>query len=130
MDHGLANLLLRILSATQLNNLQMIYNKNLRVLSDHVPSKFSSIHLGQPWFNTKTKRAVRHKKRVYIKRARHTGNRSCESQLIVTLHNLAKSLDEKSQVDVILLDFEKAFDKWAIATFFTKQSFTVSMETS
>ena len=37
--------------------------------------------------------------------------RSCESQLIVTLHNLAKSLDEKSQVDVILLDFEKAFNK-------------------
>ena len=43
-----------------------------KVLSDHVPSKFSSTRLGQPWFNAKTKRAVRRKKRAY-KRARHTG---------------------------------------------------------
>lgn len=37
--------------------------------------------------------------------------RSCESQLIVTINDLAKGLDDKSQIDVILLDFEKAFDK-------------------
>ncbi len=37
--------------------------------------------------------------------------RSCESQLVVTLHDLTESLDKKSQVDLILLDFEKAFDK-------------------
>ena len=38
-------------------------------------------------------------------------NRSCESQLILTVNDLAKSVDDSSQVDAILLDFSKAFDK-------------------
>ena len=37
--------------------------------------------------------------------------RSCESQLIVTVNDLAKNLDYGEQTDVILLDFAKAFDK-------------------
>ena len=37
--------------------------------------------------------------------------RSCETQLIVTVHDIAKSLALENQVDVILLDFSKAFDK-------------------
>ena len=39
--------------------------------------------------------------------------RSCDTQLIVTIDDLAKVhvLDKKSQTDVILLDCEKAFDK-------------------
>ena len=37
--------------------------------------------------------------------------RSCESQLILTIHDLAKGLDDGSQIDVVLLDFSKAFDK-------------------
>ncbi|MCG7876680.1 MAG: reverse transcriptase domain-containing protein [Candidatus Thiodiazotropha endolucinida] len=38
--------------------------------------------------------------------------RSCETQLISTIHGIAKSLKSgKDQVDVILLDFAKAFDK-------------------
>jgi hypothetical protein len=37
--------------------------------------------------------------------------RSCESQLIITIDALAKSLTKGEQVDVILLDFSKAFDK-------------------
>ena len=37
--------------------------------------------------------------------------RSCKFQLIATVNNLAKGLDDKSQIDLILLDFEKAFDK-------------------
>lgn len=36
--------------------------------------------------------------------------RSCETQLIVTIQDLAKSIDDKSQSDVIMLDFSKAFD--------------------
>ena len=35
---------------------------------------------------------------------------SCESQLILTGKDLAKSLDIKSQVDMIIMDFSKAFD--------------------
>ena len=37
--------------------------------------------------------------------------RSCETQLIETINDIAKHLSDGSQVDVILLDFEKAFDK-------------------
>ena len=37
--------------------------------------------------------------------------RSCETQLIITVDDLAKNLDANEQVDVILLDFSKAFDK-------------------
>jgi hypothetical protein len=37
--------------------------------------------------------------------------RSCESQLIITIDALAKSLAKGEQVDVILLDFSKTFDK-------------------
>ena len=39
------------------------------------------------------------------------GFRSSESQLLITVDSLAKSLDYGEQVGVILLDFSKAFDK-------------------
>ena len=38
-------------------------------------------------------------------------SRSCESQLILTIPDLAKGIDENSQIDAVLLDFSKAFDK-------------------
>jgi hypothetical protein len=37
--------------------------------------------------------------------------RSCESQLILSLDDFAKNIDNSEQTDVILLDFSKAFDK-------------------
>ena len=37
--------------------------------------------------------------------------RSCESQLILTIQDLAHNIGTKGQTDVILLDFSKAFDK-------------------
>ena len=37
--------------------------------------------------------------------------RSCETQLIVTIDSIAKSFAHGEQVDIILLDFSKAFDK-------------------
>ena len=37
--------------------------------------------------------------------------RSCESQLIITFHDLATILNRHSQADVVVLDFAKAFDK-------------------
>ncbi|KAL8613876.1 hypothetical protein ACOMHN_032866 [Nucella lapillus] len=37
--------------------------------------------------------------------------RSCETQLIITNHDIAKRLSKGAQVDVVLLDFSKAFDK-------------------
>ena len=36
--------------------------------------------------------------------------RSCESQLIITVEEIARSLDNKQQVDLLILDFSKAFD--------------------
>ena len=37
--------------------------------------------------------------------------RSCETQLILTHHQWATALDKGRQVDVVFLDFSKAFDK-------------------
>ena len=37
--------------------------------------------------------------------------RSCESQLIITINDLASNINAGAQTDVILLDFSKAFDK-------------------
>ena len=37
--------------------------------------------------------------------------RSCDSQLLITVDDLARALDKRKQVDAILLDFSKAFDK-------------------
>ena len=37
--------------------------------------------------------------------------RSCETQLVITLQDLARTIDNRGQTDVILLDFSKAFDK-------------------
>eukprot|EP00745_Piridium_sociabile_P038114 TRINITY_DN6956_c0_g1_i9.p1 TRINITY_DN6956_c0_g1~~TRINITY_DN6956_c0_g1_i9.p1 ORF type:complete len:264 (+),score=58.10 TRINITY_DN6956_c0_g1_i9:30-821(+) len=42
---------------------------------------------------------------------RRRRRRSCESQLVVTIHEIASSLAKGDQVDVVLLDFSKAFDK-------------------
>ena len=38
---------------------------------------------------------------------------SCDTQLITAVHDLADTLNRKSQVDLVLLDFSKAFDKVA-----------------
>ena len=38
-------------------------------------------------------------------------SRSCESQLILTIQDLAKGIDDKAQIDAVLLDFSQAFDK-------------------
>ena len=37
--------------------------------------------------------------------------RSCETQLVLTVNDFARSLNEGQQLDTILLDFSKAFDK-------------------
>ena len=37
-------------------------------------------------------------------------HRSCESQLILTVHDFATTLDKRLQTDVIIMDFSKAFD--------------------
>ena len=38
-------------------------------------------------------------------------NNSCESQLILTVEDLAMNLDHGDQMDMIILDFSKGFDK-------------------
>ena len=37
--------------------------------------------------------------------------RSCETQLLVSVHDIAKDLALRDQVEIILLDFFEAFDK-------------------
>ena len=40
--------------------------------------------------------------------------RSCETQFIVTVQEIASRLSKGDQVDIILLDFEKAFDIYKV----------------
>ena len=37
--------------------------------------------------------------------------RSCETQLILTIDDLAKGVDDRAQLDMFLFDYEQAFDK-------------------
>jgi hypothetical protein len=37
--------------------------------------------------------------------------RSCESQLLITIDDITRNMEEGDQTDIILLDFAKAFDK-------------------
>ena len=37
--------------------------------------------------------------------------RSCETQLVTLLHDLASSLDRGTQTDMVIFDFSKAFDR-------------------
>ena len=47
----------------------------------------------------------------------------CESQLIETVHDLMTALDNKTQIDAILLDFAKPFDTF-LPPFTTRVYFT------
>ena len=38
-------------------------------------------------------------------------HRSCETQLIQTTHDIAKAVNDKDQINSVLLDFSKAFNK-------------------
>eukprot|EP00745_Piridium_sociabile_P022913 TRINITY_DN35723_c0_g2_i2.p1 TRINITY_DN35723_c0_g2~~TRINITY_DN35723_c0_g2_i2.p1 ORF type:complete len:257 (-),score=48.22 TRINITY_DN35723_c0_g2_i2:83-853(-) len=49
--------------------------------------------------------------------------RSCETQLILTVHEMAQQLAQGAQVDVVLLDFSKAFDKVPHARLLQKLDF-------
>ena len=49
--------------------------------------------------------------------------RSCETQLLTTVHEIAKHLSTDSQEDAILLDFSKAFDKVPHTRLLEKLSF-------
>ena len=49
-------------------------------------------------------------------------NRSCDTQLIITINDFAESLNQGGQCDVLTLDFSKAFDKVLHARLYQKLS--------
>ena len=49
--------------------------------------------------------------------------RSCESQFVITVQEIVKRLAKGSQVNIILLDFVKAFDKVPHARLLHKLSY-------
>ena len=47
---------------------------------------------------------------MYSKQHGFRKNHSCETQLLLTIEDLAKNLDEGSEIDLQIFDFSKAFD--------------------
>ena len=45
--------------------------------------------------------------------------RSCETQLVVTIDDIASTVDDESQVDIILFDFSKALTRYHMSDFST-----------
>ena len=54
---------------------------------------------------------LEHNNILYSKQHGFRKNHSCETQLLLTIEDLAKNLDEGSEVDLQIFDFSKAFDK-------------------
>ena len=54
---------------------------------------------------------LEHNNILYSKQHGFRKNHSCETQLLITVDDLAKNLDEGSEVDLQNFDFSKAFDK-------------------
>ena len=46
----------------------------------------------------------------YTQHARFHSNRSCDTELIITIDEFAECLNKRSQCDVLALDFSNAFD--------------------
>ena len=55
---------------------------------------------------------------------------SCESQLLITLEDLAQNIDHGLQTDVIILDFQKAFDTVPINDYYGNSTIMEYVETS
>ena len=54
---------------------------------------------------------LEHNNILYSKQHGFRKNHSCETQLLLTIEDLAKNLDKGSEVDLQIFDFSKAFDK-------------------
>ena len=54
---------------------------------------------------------LEHNNILYSKQHGFRKNHSCKTQLLLTVEDLAKNLDEGSEVDLQIFDFSKAFDK-------------------
>ena len=76
------------------------------VSSTSIPSKILEHVIYRHWMTHLEANAI-------LSDAQHDfrNGRSCETQLLLLLENLTKTLDNRRQVDLILTDFSKAFDK-------------------
>ena len=54
---------------------------------------------------------LEHNNILYSKQYGFRRNHSCETQLLLTIEDLGKNLDEGYEVDLQIFDFSKAFDK-------------------
>ena len=52
-----------------------------------------------------------HQKIIHENQHGFRSRRSCESQLLLTTDDIVRSMNQSHQVDMVILDFAKAFDK-------------------
>ena len=94
-------------------NITPIFKKGDRTLaSNYRPVSLTSIcsKLLEHIIHSQIMRHLDHYKVLTDKQHGFRRGHSCESQLILTIQDLANSLDKKSQIDIAIMDFSKAFD--------------------
>ena len=89
-------------------NISPIFEKGDR----HIVSNYRPVCLTCVCFKLLEHIICHHVREHLVKPLQHGFRRgySCETQLLMTLHDLMSLLDRKLQVDVAVLDFSKAFD--------------------
>ena len=87
-----------------------IYNGNIKVVS-FIIKNGRKLTIGVKKVNVHQVEEAVSLVFIYLKQHGFRRKRSCETQLVTTIQKIAQNLTSKGQVDVILLDFAKAFDK-------------------
>ena len=94
-------------------NISPVFKKgNKHIASNYRPVSLTSVcckTLEHIICSNILKHLERHSKLTSLQHGFRSGH-SCESQLIVTMHDIMQTFDQRIQTDMIILDFSKAFD--------------------
>ena len=97
-----------------LSNITPIFKKGDRSLASNYRSVNLTFVTSKIFEHILKSNVMKHLDKYNILCANQHGfrrNHSCETQLINTIHEIASLVDQRHQVDMIIMDFAKAFDK-------------------
>ena len=79
-------------------------------LNQNFPIYHPSLHVLEHIIHSHTMKYLDSHKILTTAQHGFRSGHSCETQLIQTVHDFAYSLNNKTQTDVVIMDFSKAFD--------------------